>query len=167
MERTESGGPSAGPPRIGNSTSGWRERQAAKLAGDTAAIPAELPPAAPKEDAPPPTRDAPPAAGRSGYVPPHLRKGMPPTGGESNGAAEGWRSASRGREENDRRPSARLAPPARDTSARTESPASGVGRSFSGRRDAPERTESPAAPLASTGGPGKYKPGAFRSGGRQ
>lgn len=143
MERTESSGDTA-PPRagMGKSAGGWREREAARLAGQTTQIPAEQPPAASTEDAPPPTKG-------SGYVPPHLRKGVPPReGGES--PSDGWRSASRGRDENtSRAPSSRFAAPPRDS---TESPANGDGS---------QRTESPAAPPPA-GGPGKYRPGMFK-----
>jgi translation initiation factor 3 subunit A len=164
-----------GPPRL-NLAGGkpsWRDRMAAKDAGEGApAAPAAQPAPVAAPTATPPAAEAPPSQ-RSGYVPPHLRG----AGGAAPGG--GWR---------EREAAARDAP-ARDAPARAESGSPAAGgryeaprRGFGGeerkaspatggrweppaRRGAPTDAREPESrppPAAGASSDGKYRPGAFR-----
>jgi len=151
-QRAESNDPA--PPKIAGAGGGWRDRQAAKEAGQSAAPP---PTEASAASPTPQTESETPSAKIGGkFVPPHLRAKVAdgaPARGES--PADGWRGTPKGRDENN---GSTLSAPQRTTDSqdvsnrdRTQSPANGAAprtfeRSFSGKGDVPDRTESPAAP---------------------
>lgn len=143
------------PPKIAGAGGGWRERQAAKEAGQSAA-PASTVAAAAASPAPQRDSETPTTKTGGKFVLPHLRgkgaDGAPPRG---ESPADGWRGAPRVKVENTE---STTSSPQRTTDNqegsnrdRTQSPANGAApktfeRSFSGRGDVPDRTESPAAP---------------------
>jgi len=172
----------------GGTGGGWREKEAAKLAAQSADVPADVatPNGAPEKEPSAPARSG------GGYVPPSLRARQGADGasprdsprGETmpDAAAPGgdrWRSggarpgptsrdSGRGEENGSRYSAPRGFGPRDGASNRNASPAvaskDGPGRSFSSRGGAPERTASPATPGAgappATGS--RYVPGAFK-----
>lgn len=157
----------SGPPRIAlaGSKPTWREREAAKLAGQTSS-PAPTPasePAAPSAPVPEPAAKPAEAAAptRSGYVPPHLRGGARPA--SSSDAPPAPRS-SESREPRERE---REAP---RTFERTDSQkeAGSAGRWQASRpRAEGDRSESPATPAGGAyRAPGGSRGGAEGSSGR-
>lgn len=169
VERSAEAPPAGGPPRLnlaGNKPS-WREREAARLSG-AASGEASTPPTngAPTTPAAAPARPAEPAAAepaplkRSGYVPPHLRGGVPR--GDSGDAPpaeqprEGSRAASSG---GDRWQGGRPQRAAGDLD-RGQSPAGTPPPSGAYRPPAPRAAGE--GRQASSGG--AYKPGAFSRG---
>ena len=142
------------PPKIAGAGGGWRDRQAAKEAGQSAAPPPTAASAA--SPALQVESETPSATTGGKFVPPHLRAkgadGAPPRG---ESPADGGRGTPRERDENN---GSTLSALQRTTDSqdvsnrdRTQSPANGAAprtfeRSFSGKGDVPDRTESPAAP---------------------
>lgn len=161
LSRPSEAAESRGPPRVG-AGGGWREREAARLAGPSAtpaaastdATPAATPApaaatpvaAAAAPSSPAPAAAEPEAAKKSAYVPVHMRSklaaGAPPTTAEqvleapsAAAGGSGWRTAGAG-------------------GARREDNASGSRYAASGRGFAREGAESPAgrpAPLKEGG----------------
>jgi len=172
----------------GGTGGGWREKEAAKLAAQSADVPADVatPNGAPEKEASAPARSG------GGYVPPSMRARQGADGASPRDSPRGetmpdaaapsgdrWRSggarpgptsrdSGRGDENGSRYSAPRGFGPRDGASNRNASPAvaskDGPGRSFSSRGDAPERTASPAAPGAgaspATGS--RYVPGAFK-----
>ncbi|KAF2625985.1 hypothetical protein BU25DRAFT_371211 [Macroventuria anomochaeta] len=163
---------SRGPPRL-NLAGGkpsWRDRMAAKDAGEDApAAPAAQPAPVAAPTATPPASEAPPSQ-RSGYVPPHLRgaSGAAPGGGwrEREAAA---RDAPVRAESDSPAAGGRYEPPRRGFGEdRKASPATGGRWEPPSRRGAPadgarsEREPESRPPPAGGASDGKYRPGAFR-----
>ncbi|KAF2271134.1 hypothetical protein CC78DRAFT_528060 [Lojkania enalia] len=173
--------PSAGgPPRLNlaGAKPSWREREAARLAGQASSSSSSSPPAAATATSTAASEAEAPK--RSGYVPPALRNRA--ADGSPAPSASGWRereSSGRGRDGRNESPATgggRYEPPSarggfRDLGdkARTQSPASGGGYVPPARRgmqDGPRGRESePRESLPPSQAPsdGKYRPGAFRS----
>lgn len=150
---------SRGPPRLalaGNKPT-WREREAARLAGtplpETNGAAAPAPAASPAAPAEEPKQ-------RSGYVPPHLRGGAPPSGdappraerSESRDAPRFERPERTERTESQGNAGRWQPRPRPAEGERSESPATGS------YRPAGARTESGSRPPAAGGA---YRPGAF------
>ena len=161
---------SRGPPRLAlaGGKPSWRDRMAAKDAGEGApAAPAAQPAPVAAPTATPPAAEAPPSQ-RSGYVPPHLRG----AGGAAPGG--GWREREAAPRDTPARaesgsPAAggRYEPPRRGFGGeeRKASPATGGRWEPPARRGAPAEGREPESrppPASGASGDGKYRPGAFR-----